>query len=103
MREVKLVLAGKEYIKLKPAVGDWLNNLGAAEKIEGKNLLIDKTAVEMVFELLASYLNAPIELLKSHDDLQELLTAYNIMEKTNLEVFAKSQEVWGKNAQTPEA
>lgn len=102
MKEIKLKLNGKEYIKGAPTVDDWFLTLGATEKIGTKNAITDPEAANAVIGLVASYMKISIDDIRKDGNLEEIISVYHTMQKNILEAFTKASEVWGKNAETPE-
>ena len=101
MNTVKLTLNGKKYTKTAPTVEDWLFNLSITDKIESKNVLADTSAAQATLEVVARYLKVSVEDIMAYGDLQEVMEAYNAIQKNLLLAFAKATEIWEKNVEAP--
>lgn len=99
MREVKIVIDGKEYAKTNPMVADWKNLMACQKKSKGKNLVLDVDGGPMqnIIALVADYVLAPVEKIESQCPVDMIMSAYYAIDENIAEAFTR--ETTEKNAE----
>ena len=86
MKEIKLVIDGKQYIKRSFTTGDWLALLEIADKA-AKNEVSYAQLTEMRIEFIAKVMDISESELKEKADFAEIMNAYRDIDLELTSVF----------------
>lgn len=87
MKEVKIVIDGKEYAKTHPMVKDWRNLVEYQAKNNGKNMMLDEGPLDDAIHLIAEYIDAPEQEIKEKCTLDVIISAFRLIDDNILEAF----------------
>lgn len=90
MKEVKLTLNGKNYVKSEPTVQDWYDSMDATEPLKAG--VGTKKGLEAYFNVVSKYLGAPIEEIRKHEKLKDVTDAFQQINANLSECFYGSEE-----------
>lgn len=87
MKEVKIVIGGKEYTKVNPMVKDWKNLLEYQSANKEKNLMVDEAPLENIIHLVADYVDAPEERIADECSIDVIMGVFHAIDANILESF----------------